>query len=1173
MHWMLTATPLLMIERRFQITISALAVSWCAASTAINAQLPAQRGAVPRNPAHEQQLLSQVKPIDGFSVTLFAAPPVAMYPTCLTSTIDGIVFACVDPNLSLTATKGRGRVVRLVDTNGDGSADTYSVFAEMDSPRGLAYDGQTLYVMHPPNFTAYRDTTGDGIADVSENLVTGLGFDLDFRGADHTTNGITLGIDGWIYIAVGDYGYQRAVGKDGATISHRGGSVVRVRTDGSGLNIYAVGTRNIYDLAVNPLLQVFTRDNTNDGDGWDTRLHYIPQDANMGYPTLYKNFSNEHMPSLADYGSGSGTGGLWVDTPGFPAGFGNTLYTSDWLTNQILRHPLAPHGGSFTVGQDVFLTVPHPADMAMDAQSNMYVASLSGGAYTYQGDSVGYIVRVSPTGMKQVAAPDLARQTDVALRISLVSKSAELRLQAQREILRRGVRAGVVNGLNTIVLNKREPLYGRVAALFTLKQLVGARSQVTLERAVADPVLRAYALRALADHEGQRGPVNRQLFLAALTDTSAAVQMAALSGLARLGGTTAAAAIVPLTASTDAAVAHIAVNTLVSLQAWPTLLSALNSPSITQQAGVFRALRLMHDTALVSALIGKINATSDVNLRNNLVLTLARLDNREAAWTGDWWGTRPAFIGPYFAPVRWDGSARIDSVLLQTLVTSTQPAELLQAFALNRVIPQGAAPLLNSLTSDTVTLRRVGTILIGHATVTAEMIPVLRGLATESATKRVGVAQLLAGESSVSTEAMPLVLAGAADATIGDSARAKLVTMVAALTGRGSTGSATPVIAMTTPISGEATGTAVESAWRRYVGDRRRLQELDAFKELTSSDNANERTLGFAVLLQAVRGNRVAPEVSSKVQPVLAAAWQSHAVSADLARAVHVMRLDAQYTEQLAAQLQLSKNPPAAPMEWKQLFNGKDLKGWQIKFTHHPLGENFRNTFRVEDGLLKVRYDQWPDFNGEFGHVFYSQPFSYYLVAVEYRFIGEQLPSAAAGNGWANRNNGLMLHSQSPQSMGLDQDFPISLENQFLGGLGSGVRSTGNLCTPGTHVVMNDKLITTHCINSSSITYNGDQWVRVEALVLGDSLIKHIVNGDTVLAYRKPRMGGGSANKTLPGVLVDGKALTSGYLALQAETAPIDIRKVEIVNLKGCMNKASKSYRAYYIASEPKECR
>jgi hypothetical protein len=238
---------------------------------------------------------------------------------------------------------------------------------------------------------------------------------------------------------------------------------------------------------------------------------------------------------------------------------------------------------------------------------------------------------------------------------------------------------------------------------------------------------------------------------------------------------------------------------------------------------------------------------------------------------------------------------------------------------------------------------------------------------------------------------------------------------------------------------------------------------------------------------------------------------------------------------------------------WVQLFNGRDLDDWVPKFTRYELGVNLHETFRVADGMLQVRYDRWPAFGGEFGHLFYRRrPFSKYLIAAEYRFVGEQVRGAGPGLSWAIRNNGLMLHSQSPESMARDQDFPISLEAQLLGGLGSGRRSTANLCTPGTHVMMHDTLVTTHCINSASQTYDGDQWVRAEVLVLGDSILTHIVNGDTVLVYTRPQMGGGMANNTQSGVLQEGKRLSGGYITIQAETAPIDFRKIEVLDLDGC---------------------
>jgi hypothetical protein len=276
---------------------------------------------------------------------------------------------------------------------------------------------------------------------------------------------------------------------------------------------------------------------------------------------------------------------------------------------------------------------------------------------------------------------------------------------------------------------------------------------------------------------------------------------------------------------------------------------------------------------------------------------------------------------------------------------------------------------------------------------------------------------------------------------------------------------------------------------------------------------------------------------------------------------------------------QTAGTSPAAPRnvdpkDWIQLFNGRDLSDWIIKFTHHDIGENLNDTFRVEEGLLKVRYDKWPTFTDEFGHIFYKDPFSYYLLVAEYRFVGEQVKTARTDLGWAVRNNGLMLHSPHPKTMMKDQDFPISLETQLLGGMGDGKpRTTANLCTPGTHVVMNGALRTAHCTNSTSKTYDGDQWVRVEVLVHGDELVRHMVEGVTVLEYSKPQIGGGNASPTDPKVKIDGTPLTGGYISLQAETAPIDFRKVELLNLEGCTDPKASNYKAYFVKSNPAMCK
>lgn len=232
--------------------------------------------------------------------------------------------------------------------------------------------------------------------------------------------------------------------------------------------------------------------------------------------------------------------------------------------------------------------------------------------------------------------------------------------------------------------------------------------------------------------------------------------------------------------------------------------------------------------------------------------------------------------------------------------------------------------------------------------------------------------------------------------------------------------------------------------------------------------------------------------------------------------------------------------------KWQPLFNGKDLTGWQPKITGYEPGENYGNTFRVEDGLLTVGYDAYDTFNNQFGHLFYERPFSHYLLRIEYRFIGEQ---AAGGPGWATKNSGVMLHSQSPESMMKNQNFPISIEAQFLGGLGKGERPTGNLCTPGTHVEMNGKLVTQHCINAKAPTYEGNEWVTIDFLVKEDELIAHIIEGDTVIKYSKPVIGGGVVAGYNPAAKQDGKALKSGYIALQSESHPVQFRQVLIKDL------------------------
>ena len=273
-----------------------------------------------------------------------------------------------------------------------------------------------------------------------------------------------------------------------------------------------------------------------------------------------------------------------------------------------------------------------------------------------------------------------------------------------------------------------------------------------------------------------------------------------------------------------------------------------------------------------------------------------------------------------------------------------------------------------------------------------------------------------------------------------------------------------------------------------------------------------------------------------------------------------------------------SKSPK--PSDWIQLFNGKDLSGWDIKIAGYAMNDNYQNTFVAEDGMLRVKYDGYKTFDGRYGHIYYRQPFSHYRIRFEYRFLGEQVPG---GDSWNVRNSGIMLHSEPAWNLGKDQTFPVSLEMQLLGGLGSGERATGNLCSPGTIVDIDGKLAEAHCVNSTSKTYHGDQWVKAEAIVYGDSIVYHLIENDTVLTYTHTRVGGGfvsSGHDFKAGkfsnadewLKIQNTPLKEGYIALQSESHAIDFRKIELLPLKGCMNPKATNYKSYYQVPDPTAC-
>ena len=444
--------------------------------------------------------------------------------------------------------------------------------------------------------------------------------------------------------------------------------------------------------------------------------------------------------------------------------------------------------------------------------------------------------------------------------------------------------------------------------MFTLKQLVGESSHGVLRRLAGDrgdATVRALALRALADHPGQlqRVPVN--LFVRGLRDADPAVQMQAAVGLVRLGAVRQAGELMPLAAGADPALSHVAINALAELEAREVLLRAVDRGTPAERAAALRALQQMHDPQTVAALVTRAEQASDVEVRGEIIVALARLANREAEWEGPWdggwWGTKPDFRGPYFEPVAWEGSELIRPALVRALTEATgaEYEALAEAYARNRVLPAGALPLLTAVNAGGDQRTEVIRALVGTSAVGADAVPLLVRLDGQGAELHAAVAQLVAAERDLDPALLPLVRTAALDTSLDAKIRGQLLTAVGGIGGEEGVASAIELFAQVNPHESAGVPGPVEMAWRRFVGDRQRTQQVDRFIGLTRAGNPAEQTLAYAVLAQAIRSNRTPEDLRTQVEPVIAAAWADPQAAAQLVDAISLMRLESQYEAQL----------------------------------------------------------------------------------------------------------------------------------------------------------------------------------------------------------------------------------------------------------------------------------
>ncbi|HCN78281.1 MAG TPA: heme-binding protein [Verrucomicrobiales bacterium] len=743
-------------------------------------------------PEQEAAILKDVKVADGFEATLFANSAAANYPVFVAAEPDGTLYVSSDGNGSLGRNPKRGRVIRLRDLDGDGRADETKVFCEVDAPRGLVWDHDRLYLVHPPHLSEFIDADHDGVAEKQNILVKDIAFGYKDRPADHTTNGLSLGIDGWLYIAGGDFGFMKATGTDGKTLQHRGGGVIRVRPDGTGLEIYSTGTRNILEVAISPLMDIFARDNTNDGGGWNVRFHHFTGLDDHGYPRLYKNFNDECIQPLADYGGGSGCGAVYIDEPGFGT-WNNAPFTCDWGSGALWHHQVKPKGATFeeTRKPEPFIKMTRPTDADVDGLSRVYCASWKGATFDWAGPDVGYIVQVRPKGFKAEPLPDFAKAKDEELVKVLESASNRRRMEAQRELVRRDspsrlreekfslttretqikaidsrkeAASATNQTLAAFAADKSNDLSARVAALFgmTLRLAIVPWPEDLREisKLNADSALSSFVLRAGADAMflgdrsemmdvrnsfaiGLKSKDSRTRFEAVVSITRQLSNYLQWPGLSMVGMSKAEqhkAMIRDLSApmtdhldDDDPTIAHVAFRALAMMNAHEANFATVDNPNIqsARRKGALLALMHIHTLEVVTGLIERLGKATDPAMRQGILAALCRLHFKEGEWKGDSWGTRPDTRGPYYQPEAWGETPKIAVALKDALAKATpeEAAFLVKELNRNRIqFNEAQQRILELAKKDPKVLPELAAQMAVAEEVPVEAVPLLVGL-------------------------------------------------------------------------------------------------------------------------------------------------------------------------------------------------------------------------------------------------------------------------------------------------------------------------------------------------------------------------------------------------------------------------------------------------------------
>jgi len=719
-------------------------------------------------------LHAQKSLLPGFQVELLYSHPEISHPSVVTCDDAGNLFVGEDPmDMGGPATKEFDRIQYLV-FNADGSVKRKTVFAEnLSAVFGMIWHDGALYVMHAPHYTMFKDTDGDGVADVRQELADGFGPSAGRYGFnDHIVSGTRLGLDGRVYISIGDKGVPLATGNDGSTVSLEGGGVIRMRLDGTQLEIYSAGTRNHLDVAMDSFDHIFTYDNTDDGLGWWTRYTHHIETGYYGYPFDYHPHPDRHLPRMEEYGGGSPVGGACYRDNRWPAEFHDAAFFCEWGKGKVQIFENTPHGATFTTIQKDFLvpekdSVFRPQDLCFSPDGRyMYLADWNFGGWT-QPVEAGRLYRISYVGEAAADRPrpfvtdhsPLAEQV-----LALSSPSFDERMRAQRWFVRQE-QAGIAP-LESVLNSSESSPSAKRHALWGLS-LIGERvleydpmpRWLDLLNRPEEPSIRAQAIRAIGLRQAktvwgtydvaqqtrrelstsQRRPVSSaaiRVLVTALQDADASIRLQAAVALGRLGETAVAPDLFKVLGDEDDFVRFAAVQALRALNDWSAAKPAVTSSNERLASGAVLAMTHVYDVAAIQGLRAAVENSPVSQIRVQALDALGDVYRRADPYVQGWWGTRPAMSVPSRSHVHdWKGSFAVEEILEKSL-TSNQPIvreKAAQVIALLQI--KGQAENVSALAvGDSVDSVRIAALKSLAALKETRVLPVLVQIARNTQT-------------------------------------------------------------------------------------------------------------------------------------------------------------------------------------------------------------------------------------------------------------------------------------------------------------------------------------------------------------------------------------------------------------------------------------------------------